>query len=34
MATQPRRREMDREYWRGVLKAGGFTPAPRFTPTR
>ncbi|MEU0397036.1 amino acid adenylation domain-containing protein [Streptomyces sp. NPDC006208] len=32
MATQPRRRETDREYWRGVLKAGGFTPAPRFTP--
>ncbi|MGW0631824.1 non-ribosomal peptide synthetase [Streptomyces sp. NPDC002758] len=31
MATHVNHTLMDREYWRGVLTAGGFTPAPRWT---
>jgi amino acid adenylation domain-containing protein len=31
MATHASRTETGREYWRGVLTAGGFTPAPRWT---
>ncbi|MET7719139.1 AMP-binding protein, partial [Streptomyces sp. NPDC005407] len=31
MATHVSRMETGREYWRGVLTAGGFTPAPRWT---
>ncbi|MFF3326486.1 amino acid adenylation domain-containing protein [Streptomyces sp. NPDC002889] len=32
MATQASRTRSTRQYWRGVLTAGGFTPAPRWTP--
>ncbi|MFF0033709.1 non-ribosomal peptide synthetase [Streptomyces avermitilis] len=31
MATHVSRTQTGREYWRGVLTAGGFTPAPRWT---
>ncbi|WP_327327973.1 non-ribosomal peptide synthetase [Streptomyces sp. NBC_01210] len=31
MGTQPIRMEAGREFWRGVLTVGGFTPAPRWT---
>ncbi|MEU9012753.1 AMP-binding protein, partial [Streptomyces sp. NPDC048479] len=31
MGTQSIRMEAGREFWRGVLTAGGFTPAPRWT---
>ncbi|MHA5054053.1 non-ribosomal peptide synthetase [Streptomyces sp. SD15] len=31
MTTHLRRTRTGREYWRGVLTAGGFTPAPRWT---